>query len=113
MKIVGYEPCFRVLDVDRAVAHYQRLGFETEYHDETYAFAHRDHLTIHLSHDDDSTHHVAILYIHVDDAEALAAEWRTAGVDVSGPVDYDYGKREGVHTDPYGNLIRFGSPIPR
>ena len=100
MKIVGYEPCFRVLDVDRAVAHYRRLGFETEYHDETYAFAHRNDLTIHLAHDDDSTHHVAMLYIHVDDAEALAAEWRTVGVDVTGPVDYDYGKREGTHTDP-------------
>jgi hypothetical protein len=111
MKITGYEPCFRVLDVDRAVAHYQRLGFDTDYHDDTYAFAHRDHLTIHLAHDDDPTHHVAMLYIHVDDAAALAAEWRTEGVEVTGPVDYDYGKREGTHTDPDGNLIRFGSPI--
>jgi hypothetical protein len=51
MGIVGFEPCFRVLDVDRAVADYQRLGFNTDYHDETYAFAHRDHLTIHLAHD--------------------------------------------------------------
>lgn len=100
-----------MLDVDRAVAHYQRLGFDTEYHDETYAFAHRDHLTIHLAHDDDPTHHVAMLYIHVDDAFALADEWRQAGVEVIGPVDY--GKREATHTDPDGNLIRFGSPIPR
>jgi uncharacterized glyoxalase superfamily protein PhnB len=111
MRIVGFEPCFRVLDVDRAVAHYQRLGFNTDYHDETYAFAHRDHLTIHLAHDDDPTHRAAMLYIQVDDAEALAAQWREAGVDVTGPVDYDYGKREGTHTDPDGNLIRFGSPI--
>jgi hypothetical protein len=29
-----------------------------------------------------------------------------------GPADYDYGKREGSHTDPDGNLIRFGSPTP-
>ena len=111
MKIVGYEPCFRVLDVERAVSHYQRLGFETEYHDDTYAFAHRDHLTIHLAHDDDSTHHVAMLYIHVDDAEALAAEWRAAdGRDRSSRLRVR--KHEGTHTDPDGNLIRFGSPIP-
>ena len=111
MKITGYEPCFRVVDVDRAVGHYKRLGFRTDYHDQTYAFAHRDHLTIHLAHDDNPIHHSAMLYIHVDDADALATEWRTAGVDVSDPVDFDYGKREGTHTAPDGNLIRFGSPI--
>jgi uncharacterized glyoxalase superfamily protein PhnB len=111
MKIVGYEPCFRLLNVDRSVAHYQRLGFETEHDDESYAFAHRDHLTINLAHDDDDpTHHVGMLYIHVDDAAELAEQWRKAGVEVTGPTDYDYGKREGSHTDPVGNLIRFGSP---
>jgi len=30
---------FRVLDLERAVDHYQRLGFATEDHDETFAFA--------------------------------------------------------------------------
>ena len=111
MKIVGFEPCFRVLDVERAIAHYQRLGFATSSHDESYAFAHRDELTIHLAHDDDPTHHVAMLYLHVNDAAELADEWRAAGATVLGPTDYDYGKREGSHTDPDGNLIRFGSPI--
>jgi hypothetical protein len=28
-----------------------------------------------------------------------------------GAQDFDYGKREGSHTDPDGNLIRFGSPL--
>jgi hypothetical protein len=28
-----------------------------------------------------------------------------------GPDDYDYGKREGSHRDPDGNLLRFGSPL--
>ena len=54
-----------------------------------------------------------MLYIHVDDAERLAADWRAAGMEVVGPDDYDYGKREGSHVDPDGNLIRFGSPLPR
>jgi predicted enzyme related to lactoylglutathione lyase len=112
VKVVGFEPWFAVADVERAVAHYQRLGFTTSYHDETYAFAHRDDLTLHLAHiDNPSQASTSVLYLHVDDADELAAEWRTAGVLVVGPVDCDYGKREGSHSDPDGNLIRFGSPI--
>jgi hypothetical protein len=47
----------------------------------------------------------------VDDAGQLAAEWRKAGVMVSWPRDYDYGKHEGFHVDPDGNKLRFGSPL--
>ena len=47
----------------------------------------------------------------MDDADQLAAEWRKAGVTVSGPEDFDYGKHEGFHIDPDGNKIRFGSPL--
>ena len=113
VRVVGYEPAFSVRDVARAIDHYQRLGFTTSSHDETYAFAHRGDLTIHLAQDDDPEHHqTGVLYIHVDDAEQLAADWRKAGMEVVGPDDYDYGKREGSHVDPDGNVIRFGSPIP-
>lgn len=99
-----------MVDVARAVDHYQRLGFTTSEHDETYAFAHRDHLTIHLTHlDDPGQTPASALYLHVIDAGQLADQWRAAGVDVVGPEDYDYGKREGSHTDPDGNLLRFGS----
>jgi catechol 2,3-dioxygenase-like lactoylglutathione lyase family enzyme len=113
--VEGFEPCFSVTDVDRAVAHYQRLGFATSYHDETYAFAHRDRdLTIHLMHaDDPGAHSRSVLYLHVDDADRLARDWRDAGLQVSGPDDCDYGKREGAHTDPDGNTLRFGSPLRR
>lgn len=52
-----------------------------------------------------------MLYIRVDDADQLAAEWRKAGVAVSGPMDYDYGMHEGSHVDPDGNKLRFGSPV--
>ena len=31
-------------------------------------------------------------------------------MNVIGPADYDYGKHEGSHRDPDGNLLRFGSP---
>jgi len=31
--LAGYAPVFRVLEVERAVDHYQRLGFTTDYRD--------------------------------------------------------------------------------
>ena len=50
--LVGYDPIFSVCDIERAVDHYQRLGFTTEHHDDTYAFAHWGNLVIHLAQDD-------------------------------------------------------------
>jgi len=55
VRVVGHEPCFEVADVERAVGHYQLLGFTISYHDENYAFAHRDNLTIHLAHSEQPT----------------------------------------------------------
>jgi ketosteroid isomerase-like protein len=113
VRIVDVEPIFSVADVERALDHYRRLGFTTSNHDETYAFAHRDDLTIHLAQADDTTPGAGALYLHVDDADELADAWRTAGMQVVGPDDYYYGKREGSHTDCDGNLLRFGSPLRR
>jgi uncharacterized glyoxalase superfamily protein PhnB len=110
--LAGFDPMFRVRDVEHAVDHYQRLGFTTDYHDETYAFARWGNLVIYLGHDDDpDAHMTSTLYIHVDDADELAADWRKAGMDVVGPENQDYGKREGRHVDPDGNVIRFGGPL--
>ena len=109
-RIVNDEPIFRVADVARAMNHYERLGFTTDEHDETYAFAHRDDLTIHLA-SADGRPTASSLYLHVTDADELAEAWRKAGVEVVGPENFDYGKREGSHTDPDGNLIRFGAPL--
>jgi hypothetical protein len=111
--VTGFEPIFTVTDLTRSVAWFERAGFEVSFHDDTYAFAHRDRdLTIHLAHaaGDEAPGHGA-LYIHCQDAERVAEEWRQAGLDVDGPRDEDYGKREGSITDPDGNVIRFGSPI--
>jgi uncharacterized glyoxalase superfamily protein PhnB len=109
----GFEPIFGVADMARSVAWFEKAGFEVSLHDDTYAFAHRNRdLTIHLAHtpEDQSPGHGA-LYIHCQDADRVAEEWREAGIEVDGPWDEDYGKREGSVTDPDGNLIRFGSPI--
>jgi predicted enzyme related to lactoylglutathione lyase len=108
-RVVSVEPIFVVSDVPRAVAHYEQLGFSTSHHDEGYAFAHRNELTIHLAGpgvEPERMGHGSI-YMHVDDADALAEEWRDAGVDFIEPQDFEYGKREGSHQDPDGNLTRF------
>jgi uncharacterized glyoxalase superfamily protein PhnB len=47
----------------------------------------------------------------VDDADALAEEWRRAGAEVHGPEDTPWGQHEGAMVDPDGNVIRFGAPI--
>src|SRR5262249_30161607 len=113
-RVIFVEPIFTVADVARAEAHYRRLGFETEEHDATYAFARRDNASLHLALHDGAVGAVrpAQIYLHVDDADALAADWRAAGVEVEELIDTDYGKREGAHTDLDGNRIRFGSPLP-
>ncbi len=70
-------------------------------------------MTIHLTGADDEPSGGGAIYLHVDDADQVASDWRTAGVEVAGPEDFDYGKREGRHVDPDGNVIRFGSPLRR
>ena len=48
--VTGFEPIFKVSDVARSVAWFERAGFEVSIHDDTYAFARRDRdLTIHLA----------------------------------------------------------------
>ena len=114
VRVVGVEPIFNVSDVPRAVDHYERLGFTSSHHDEGYALAHRNDLTIHLAGAPAGTAAGGgSIYMHVNDADTLAADWREAGLEVVGPEDFDYGKREGSHIDPDGNLIRFGSPLRR
>jgi len=110
-RIVSVDPIFAVADMPRAAEHYRRLGFEISYHDESYAFAERRGLNLHLDLTDSPTPGGGLLYLHVDDADRLAAEWRAAGADVTAPRDYPWGKHEGSHTDPDGNTIRFGSPV--
>lgn len=111
--VTGFEPIFKVADVTRSVAWFERAGFEVSFHDDGYAFAHRDRdLTIHLARAGEAEPRgCGALYIHCQDADRVAEEWRQAGISVDGPRDEDYGKREGSVTDPDGNVIRFGSPI--
>jgi hypothetical protein len=111
--VTGAEPIFRVADVRRSGAWFERAGFEVSFHDDTYAFARRERdLTVHLARaEGDELPGHAALYLHCQDADRVAQEWRAAGIEVDGPRDEDYGKREGAVTDPDGNVLRFGGPI--
>jgi hypothetical protein len=99
-------PIFPALDLEVALMHYRRLGFVTRlYEGGGDAYARRDGIEIHLgtggSHDQMSS----AAYLWVEDADELADEWRSAGVEVHPPVNTEWGQREGAVVDPDGNVI--------
>ena len=110
-----FSPIFPVRDLNAALAHYADLGFTTLADDDGgYGFANRDGTGLHLAAGDGHDHpHGAAAYLYVRDADALYAEWTRPGIGGQtrpvGPMPY--GLREGSHTDPDGNLIRFGAEM--
>jgi DNA-binding MarR family transcriptional regulator len=111
-----FSPIFPVRDLAAALAHYTALGFETLAYagGADYGFANRDGTGLHLAaHPDHGHQHSAETYLYVRDADALYAEWSRPGIGgETRPVGLmEYRLREGSHTDPDGNLIRFGSPV--
>jgi hypothetical protein len=101
-----------IRDLDVAVVHYQRMGFETRlYGGGGYGFATRDGLEIHLGVVPEGDSRLGAAYLFVDDADGLAQEWRAAGLEVRQPQDTEWGQHEGAIVDPDGNVIRFGSPM--
>jgi DNA-binding MarR family transcriptional regulator len=111
----SFEPIFFVKDVVAAMAHYDSLGFRTESYDPGYGFAHRDGIGLQLSGhpDHDPDRHGSRTYLYVRDADALYAEWSSPGIlgftEPPGPMPWKM--HEGIHTDPDGNVIRFGHPM--
>jgi uncharacterized glyoxalase superfamily protein PhnB len=110
----GIAPIFAVHDLDAALAHYQRLGFATRaYEGGGYGFADRDGIEIHLGVVPAGDRRAGAAYLFVEDSDELAEEWRSAGAEVHGPEDTEWGRHEGAMVDPDGNVIRFGSPMRR
>src|SRR6266568_1641060 len=103
-------PIFAVNDLDATMAHYRRLGFATRlYEGGGYGFATREGIEIHLGRVPDDDRRTGSAYLWVEDADEVAATWRSAGVEVHSPVDTEWGQHEGAVVDPDGNVIRFGS----
>jgi catechol 2,3-dioxygenase-like lactoylglutathione lyase family enzyme len=112
---VRASPILPVTDLARALAHYAALGFRTSRYDDGYGFAAWRGLELHLAvtrgHDPLRT--TSAVFLHVPDADAVAAQWQAAGVGRTTPAeDKPWGIREGTHVDPDGNLLRFGGPLP-
>ncbi len=80
---------------------------------EAYAFAARDAVELHLHAvpEFDEAAVGSVMYLRVDDADALWQEWQGSNGRLVPPENTPYGLREGAHVDPDGNLIRFGSPL--
>jgi catechol 2,3-dioxygenase-like lactoylglutathione lyase family enzyme len=110
--VTGYEPVFVVADMARAADHYRKLGFEVTYFNDVYAFAEHGALNLHLERTEENGLRPGggVLYVHCDDAAEVSAEWRKAGLEITDPENKPWGKYEGSHVDPDGNIIRFGSP---
>jgi hypothetical protein len=71
----------------------------------------RDGIDIHLGVVPGDDRRTSSAYLFVDNADDLAAAWRSAGAEVHSPQDTEWGRHEGSAVDPDGNVIRFGSPI--
>lgn len=108
-------PIFPTADPEVMRAHYEALGFEVRIHAGGYATAARDAVRIHFRHvPEDGAEPLmpGAAYLAADDADTLHAEWRRAGVgETTDLFDPGFGVWEAAHTDPDGNLLRFGSPV--
>jgi hypothetical protein len=115
--ITGMAAILPVRDLDAALDHYRSLGFRVNPYDGGYGYAVRGAADLHLSvrRDLDPRRNASAVYLYVDDADALYAQWRAAGVEGQffEPHDTEYGLREGAHMDRDGNLLRFGSRLSK
>jgi ankyrin repeat protein len=104
----------------RTVEHYQRLGFtfgvpgSLSLAEADFTIAERDGISLHfaLKPDHDPARTATWVYIGVEDADVMSAEFEAAGAGQGRPVrDTDYKMREFAHIDPDGNLLLFGSSL--
>jgi len=103
-------PVISVRDLDAALERYRRLGFRVREYDgdARYGFANRDGVELHLSESADASE--AVVYLFVEDAAAVFAEWTAAGLGgLVPPVDTPWGRHEFAYRDPDGTVLRVGS----
>jgi Glyoxalase/Bleomycin resistance protein/Dioxygenase superfamily len=77
-------PVLSVLDLDRALRRYRKLGFSVRRYEgpDRYGFVARDGVELHLSEspEHDRRRDGSEIYLYVSDADALYAAWSAAGV---------------------------------
>ena len=119
-RVLKVAPGLPTTDMARTVEHYRRLGFgfhtsgADSLDEATFAIAERDGIELHFAvkGDHDPARTAMWVYLGVEDADSVAAEFSAAGVEVRlPPHDTDYHMRELACIDPDGNLLLFGSPL--
>ena len=117
-RLVDVAPILPVRDLRAALTHYESLGFRVRSYDdgEDYGFVSRNGVELHLTHQPTSYYPdgaIAVMYLSVEDADALYRKWTKPGIGgrTERPAPMPWGMHEGIHTDPDGNILRFGSPI--
>jgi len=119
-RCLSVAPGVPTADMARTVEHYQRLGFAFSFPgspslaDACFAIAERDGIALHfaLKPDHDPATTATWVYIGVEDADVISAEFEAAGAGQGRAVrDTGYKMRELAHIDPDGNLLLFGSPL--
>jgi catechol 2,3-dioxygenase-like lactoylglutathione lyase family enzyme len=101
-------PIFRVADGHAAAEWYRRLGFTVdgehrfELHLPLYLFLRRGDVWLHLSEHTGDAHPGSLVYLYVDDVDAVAAEF-------GAKVTEQPWAREVELVDPDGNRLRVGT----
>ena len=105
----GATPILRVRDVAASVGHYvDVLGFKVDWQTEWLAAVSRGRCGIFLSQGDQG-HPGGWVWIGVDDADALYAEYVAKGAKVRhAPTNYAWAREMQVE-DPDGNVLRLGA----
>jgi catechol 2,3-dioxygenase-like lactoylglutathione lyase family enzyme len=102
-------PVLHTTDADAAVAWYARLGFRKQWEHRfapglpRYVSIARHGMEIHLSEHTGDARPDTLLYLYVDDVDAVAAAYGGAEIEA---VDWE---REFSVTDPDGNRLRVGT----
>jgi hypothetical protein len=119
-RCLSVAPGMPTADMARTIEHYRRLGFtfsapgSPSLTEAGFAIAERDGIALHfaLKPDHDPARTATWVYIGVEDADVISAEFEAAGAGQGRAVrDTDYKMRELAHIDPDGNLLLFGSPL--
>ncbi len=120
-RLLSVAPGIPTTDMARTVEHYQRLGFTFSAPGwarppagASFTIGERDGVSLHfaLKPDHDPSRTATWVYISVEDADELSAEFDASGAGQGRtPRDTDYKMRELAHIDPDGNQLLFGSPL--
>ena len=113
-------PILPSADLDRTIGFWGPVGFDVVERFDGYLVTHAGGVELHFTLDAGQElseglfgQRPGLAFVHVQDALALWKHLRSADVAGVGPVDErDYGLREFAVTDPDGNRVRFGSPVP-